>query len=118
MFPSRPFGDRNNGEQLRSWAKQRISKSYKVTPVHKQRAHELLEQSKITFSVEMVVEQDKLIFHPQAAEPPIFMVKTNSSLFICQAIHYKFDRYAKHTAGYFVSYNPHSGLSYICPLKI
>ena len=27
------FGDHNNGEQLHNWAKQRISKSYKITPV-------------------------------------------------------------------------------------
>ena len=112
------FGDHNNGEQLHNWAKQRISKSYKITPVQKQRAHDLLKQSKITFSVEIVVEQDKLIFHPQAAAPPIFRVKTNPSPFICQEIHYKFDRYTKNTAGYFVFYIPHSGLSYTCPLQI
>ena len=116
--PPALFGDHNNGEQLHNWAKQRISKSYKITPVQKQRAHDLLKQSKITFSVEIVVEQDKLIFHPQAAAPPIFRVKTNPSPFICQEIHYKFDRYTKNTAGYFVFYNPHSGLSYTCPLQI
>ena len=66
------FGDHNNGEQQHNWAKQRVSKSYKITPVQKQRAHNLLKQSKITFSVEIVLEQDKLIFHPQAAAPPIF----------------------------------------------
>ena len=77
--PSALFGDHNNSEQLNSWAKQRISESYKLTPVQKQRAHELLRQSKIIFSVEIVLEQDKLIFHPQAAVPPIFRVKTNPS---------------------------------------
>ena len=89
------FGDQNNGEQLHSWAKQRVSKSYKITPVQKQRTHELLKQSKNTFSVEIVVEQDKLIFHPQAVAPPIFRVKTNPSAIVCKEIHYKFDRYTK-----------------------
>ena len=42
-----------------------------------------------------LIEQDKLIFHPQANAPPIFRVKTNPSPFICQKIHYKFDRYTK-----------------------
>ena len=56
--------------------------SYKITPVQKQRAHELLKQSKITFSVEKVVEQDKLTFHPQAAAPPILRVKKYPSPFI------------------------------------
>ena len=109
------FGDHNNGEQLHNWAKQRFSKSYKKTPVQKQRAQELLKQSKITFSVEISVEQDKFIFHPQAAAPPI---KTNPSPFICQKYHYKVDRYTKNTAGFFVFYNPHSGLSYTCSLQI
>ena len=116
--PPALFRDHNNSEQLHSWAKQRNSKSYKITPVQKQRAHDLLNQSKITFSVEIIVEQDKLIFHPQAAAPPIFWVKTNPSPFICQEIHYKFDIYTKNTAGYFVFYNPHSGLSYTYPLQI
>ena len=88
-------GDHNNGEQLHNWAKQRTSKSYKIKPVQKQRAHELLKQSKITFSVEIIVEQDKLLFQPQAAAPPIFRVKINPSPFFCQEIHYKFDRYTK-----------------------
>ena len=70
--PPALFGDHNNGEQLHNWAKQRISKSYKITPVQKLRTYKLLKQSKIIFSVEIVVEQDKLIFHPQAAAPPIF----------------------------------------------
>ena len=105
------MGDHNNGEQLQNWAKRRISKSYKITPVQKQRSHDLLKQSKITLSVEIVMEQDKLIFHPQAAAPPIFRVKTNPSTFICQEIHYKFDRYTKDTAGYLFLCNPHSGLS-------
>ena len=79
--PPALFGDHNNGEQLHNWAKQRISKLYKITPVQK-RALELLKQSKITFSVEIVVEQDKLIFHPKAAAPPIFRVKlTHHPLF-------------------------------------
>ena len=83
MFPNPPpFGDHNNGEQLHNWAKQRISKSYTITPVQRQRAHELLKQSKITFSVEIVIEQDKLIFRPQAAATPIIRVKTNPSPFI------------------------------------
>ena len=81
--PPALFGDHNNGEQLHNWAKQRISKSYKITPVQKQRGHDLLKQLKITFSVEIVVEQDKLIFHPQTAAPPIFRIKTNPSPFIC-----------------------------------
>ena len=43
VFPPPAFlGDHNNGEQLHTWAKQRISKSNKVNPVQKQRAHELL----------------------------------------------------------------------------
>ena len=105
--PPALFVDHNNGEQLHNWAKPRISKSNKITPVQKQRAHELLKQSKITFSVEIVVEQVKLIFHPKAAAPPIFRVKTNPSPFNCQEIHY---RYTKNTARYFVFYNPHSGL--------
>ena len=100
--PPTLFGDHNNGEQLHSWAKQRISKSYKIIPVQKQRAHNLLKQSKITFSGEIVVEQFKLIFHPQAAAPPISRVKTNPSPFICQEIHYKFDRYTKNTARCFL----------------
>ena len=116
--PPTHFRDHNSGEQLHNWAKQRISKSYKTTPVEKQRAHELLKQSKILFSDEIIDEQDKLIFHPQKAAPPIFRVKTNPSPFICQEKHYKFDRYKKTTAGYFVFYNPHSGLSYTCPLQI
>ena len=41
----------------------------RTTPVQKQRALELLKQSKITFSVEIIVEQDKIIFHPLAAVP-------------------------------------------------
>ena len=81
-----------------------------MTPVQKQRAHELLKQSKITFSGGKIVDKDKLIFHPQAAAPPIFRVKTNPSPFICQEIHYEFYRYTKNTEGYFVFYNPHSGL--------
>ena len=67
----------------------------KKAPVQKQRAHELLKQSKITFSVEIVVEQDKVVFHPLAAAPPILRVKTKPSPFICPEIHYKFDRYTK-----------------------
>ena len=116
--PPALFGDVNNGEKMHNWAKQRISKSYKITPVQKQRAHELLKQSKITFSVEIIVEQDKLIFHPQAAALPIVRAKTNPSPFICQEIHYKFDGFTKNTAGYFVFCNPHSGLSYTFPLQI
>ena len=77
--------------------------------VQKQQAHGLLKQSKITFSVEIIVEQDKLFFHTQAAAPPIFWVKTNPSPFINREIHYKFDIYTKNTAGHFVFYNPHSG---------
>ena len=38
----------------------------------------------MTFFVDIIVEQDKLIFHPQAAAPPIFWVKTNPSFFICR----------------------------------
>ena len=110
--------DHKNGEQLPIWAKQRISKSYKITPVQKQRTHELLKHSNINFSVEIVVEQDKSIFRPQAAAPPSFRVKTNPSPFICQEIHYKFDRHTKNTAGYFVFYNTHAGLPYTCPLQI
>ena len=63
--PPALFGDHNTREQLHSWAKQKISKPYKITPVQKKRPHHLLKQSKITFSFEIVVEQDKLIFHPQ-----------------------------------------------------
>ena len=37
------FGDQNNAEQLHNWAKQIISRSYKITPVPKQRVHELLK---------------------------------------------------------------------------
>ena len=48
-----------------------------MTLAQKHRAHKLLKQSKITFSVEIVVEKDKLIFHSQVAAPPIFRVKTN-----------------------------------------
>ena len=95
VHPPILFGDENNDEQLLKWAKQRILKSYKITPVQKQRAHKLLKHSKITLSVEIDVEQDKLIFHPQAAAPP----RVNPSPFICQKIHYKFDRYTKNTAG-------------------
>ena len=116
--PPALFGDQNNGEQLHNWAKQRIYKSHKMTLVQKHRAQELLKQSKITFSVEIVVEKNKLIFHSQVEAPPIFRVKTNPSLFICQERHYKFDRYTKNTAGYFVFYSPHSGLSYTFPLQI
>ena len=116
--PPALFGDHNNGEQLHNWAKQRTSNSYKITPVQKQQAHEICKQSKITFSVEIVVEQDKLIVHPRAAAPPIFRVKTNPSPFICQEILYNFDRYTKNTTGYFAFYNPHSGLSYTCSLQI
>ena len=100
--PTALFGDHNNGEQLHNWDEQKKSKLYKIAPVQKQRARELLKQSKITFSVEIVVEQDKLIFHPQAAAPPILRVKTNTSPFICQEILYKFDRYTKNTARNFV----------------
>ena len=100
------------------WAKQRISKSYKRTPVQKQTAQQLLKESKITFSIEIVVDQDKLIFHPQASAPPIFRVKTNPSPFNCHGIPYKFDSYTKNTEGFFVFYNPDSGLSYTCPLQI
>ena len=67
------FGVDNNGEKLLNWAKQRIFKSYKITPVQRQRAHEILKQSKITFSVEIIVGQDNLIFPPQAAAPPVFL---------------------------------------------
>ena len=42
--PPALFGEHNNGEQLHNWAKQRISKSYKITPFQKQRAHKLLKQ--------------------------------------------------------------------------
>ena len=72
----------------------------------------------MTFSVEIIVEQDKLIFHPQAAASLFFRVQTNPSPFICQEIRYNFDRYTKNTAGYFVFYSSHSGLSYTCPLQI
>ena len=95
-----------------------MSRSFKTTPVQKQQAHEFLRQSKITFSVEIVVELDKSIFHPQAIAPQnFFCVKTIPSPFICKEKHYKFDRYTKNTAGYFVFYNPHSGLSYTYPLQ-
>ena len=116
--PPALFGEHNNGEQLHNWAKKGSLSLVKITPVQKQRAHELLKQSKITFSVEIVVKQDKLIFYPEAAAPLILRVKTNPSPFICQEIHYKFDRYKKNTAGYFVLYYPHSGLSYTCPPQI
>ena len=82
---------------MHKWAKQKISKSYKITLVQKQRAHELLKQSKITFSVEITVEQDKLVSHQQSAAPHIFRVKKNPSPLICQEISYKFDRYTKNT---------------------
>ena len=116
--PPALFGGHKNGEKFHNWAKQRISKSYKITPLHKQKAHDRLKQSKIIFSVEIVVEQDKLIFQRQAAAPPIFRVKINPSPSIFQEFHYKFDRYTKNTAGYFAFYNPHSGLSCTCPLQI
>ena len=41
------------------------------------------------------MEQDKLLFHPQAAAPPIFKNKTNPSHFICQEMLYKIDRDTK-----------------------
>ena len=49
------FGDHNNGKQLHNWSKERISKSYKITQVQKQRAHKSLKQSKTTFSVGIIV---------------------------------------------------------------
>ena len=117
VSPPALFGDHNNGEKLHNWAKQRVSKTYKITTVRKHSAHKLLKQSKITFSVEIVVEQDKLIFHTQAAAPTIFRAKTNPSPFNCQEYTiYLID--TKNTAGYFVFYNTHSGLSYTCPLQI
>ena len=67
--PPALYGDHKNGEQLHNWAKEKISKSYKIIPGQKERALEFLKQSKITFLAEILVEQDKLIFHPQAAEP-------------------------------------------------
>ena len=84
VSPPALFADHNNGEKLHNSAKQRISKSYKNNTVDKQREHDLLKQSKTAFSVEIVVGKDKSIFHPQAAAPPIFRVKTNPSHFICQ----------------------------------
>ena len=54
---------------------QKNSKSYKITPEQKQRANNLLKQSKNTFSVKTFVEQDKLVFQEQAAAPPIFWLK-------------------------------------------
>ena len=104
-------------EKLHNWATQRITKSYKIKSVQKQREQDLLKQSKISFSVDITVEEDKLIFHPQTGDPTIFCVKTNTSTFICQEIHYKSDRYTKNTAGYIVFYNPLSGISYTCPLQ-
>ena len=94
-FPHPPnFGDHKNGKQLYNCGKQRISKSYNITPVQK-RAHDLLKQSEITFSVKIVVEQDKMFFHTQAAAQPFLRVKNNTSPFICQEKHYKLDRYTK-----------------------
>ena len=111
MFPHPPSLETITTKNNYIIGRNKENLSHKKTPVQKQRAHELLKQSMITFSDETVVEQDKLIFNPQAAAPPIFRVKTNPSTFICQEIHYKFDRNTKNTAGYFVFYNPHSGLS-------
>ena len=54
--PPALFWDHKNGEQLHSWTKQKNSSSYKLTPVQKSSV-KLLKQSKITFSVEIVVEQ-------------------------------------------------------------
>ena len=95
MPPPVLFRDHNDGDKLHTWANRRITKSCKITPVQKQRAHDLLKQPQITFSVKIVVEQDKLIFHTHAASPPIFRVERNPSPFICQEKHYKFDRYTK-----------------------
>ena len=82
--------------------------------------NDLHKHSNISFSVEIIVEQDKLICQPRAAVPPIFRVKINPLPFICHhpEIPYKFDRYTKNAAGCFVFYNPHSGVSHTCPLKI
>ena len=113
VVPPPPFfGDHNTSEQLHNWAKQRTSKSYKITTVQEQREHDLVKQSKITFSVEIVVDQDKF-FSPKSCSTSYFRVKTIPSPFIYQEIHYKLDRYTKNAAGNFVCYNPHSGLSHI-----
>ena len=53
VAPPPLFRDRNNDEKLQNWAKQRITKAYKITPVKKQRAQDLFKQSKIIFSVEI-----------------------------------------------------------------
>ena len=47
------------------------SKFIQIDTTTKQRADNLLKQSKILFSVEFVVDQDELIYYPQAASPPI-----------------------------------------------
>ena len=78
---------------------------------------DVLKKSEINFSVEIVVERDKLIFQQQAAAALIFRVETNPSTFICQELHNNFDTYTENTAGYFASYNPCSGLSYTYPLQ-
>ena len=80
--PTALFSDHNNGEQLHNWAKQKTTKSYKITPVQKQRARNLLKISKISFTVEIVVEQNKLIFHQQAAAPSNFKVKKTIILYL------------------------------------
>ena len=102
VSPPTLFVDHINGEQLNAWAKQKINKSNKITLVQQQSGHDLLNESKISFSDEIAVEHDKLFFHPQAPAPPVFRVNTNPSPFICPEIHYKFDRYTEQTAGFFV----------------
>ena len=125
--PAALVGDHNNSEHLHNWAKGGISQSHKITSVQKQRADELLKQSKITFSVETFSVENYILcccrtrwtyFPTASCSTTYFRVKTNPSPFICQEIRYKFDRYTKNTAGYFVFYNPQSGLSYTCPLQI
>ena len=63
----------------------------KLTKPHQYKNNEhtnYLNNLKLHFSVDISVEQHKLIFYPQAAAPPIFRVKISPSHFICQEIHY------------------------------
>ena len=76
MYPQPPFSEIIiTANKLHNWAKQRISKSYKITPAQKHRAHELLKQSKITFSVEIVVEPNNSFFTHKLQHRPFSELK-------------------------------------------
>ena len=85
--PPALFGDHNTREQLHSWAKQKISKPYKITPVQKKETAPPLKTIENNFFIRNSCWTRQTYFPSTVAAPPIFTVITDPSSFICQKIH-------------------------------